>query len=196
MNIQNSHDNSQLVKRLQRGDKAAFEKIYHRFHGNLYFYTLKFVKSGEIAEEIVQDVFMKVWEIRKDIQPGLSLTSFLFTICKNHILNMLNRAATDLSVRKEIARHILTAANDVEATIIRQEYREIMDEAVGQLPPVRQLVFKMCKFEGKSYDEVAEALAIKKGTVKDHMAKALKFVKGYLSEHAEISFLILFGLLD
>ena len=109
---------------------------------------------------------------------------------------MLNRAATDLSVRKEIARHILTAANDVEATIIRQEYREIMDEAVGQLPPVRQLVFKMCKFEGKSYDEVAEALAIKKGTVKDHMAKALKFVKGYLSEHAEISFLILFGLLD
>ena len=194
MIVNDRHNDAQLIKKLRQGEKAAFEKIYYRYHGNLYFYALKFVKSSQIAEEIVQEVFLKIWEIRRDIRPELSLMSFLFTICKHRVLNVLDRAATDLSFRQEIAKHVLTSANSVEDSITAREYQEIIDCAVSKLPPIRQIVFNMCRVEGKSYDDVAVELGIKKGTVKDHMVKAIRFVKDYISEHAEISFLVIFCL--
>ena len=182
-----SDDDAGLVKGIIDGDERAFARAYEKYHRHLYFFALKFVKSRELAGEAVHDVYLKVWENRHGLNTQLSFRGYLLTICKNHVLNLLKRASLETSVKAEILRNCSPTHMETEDSILYEDYYQFALRAIEQLPPQRQLVFRMCKLEGKSNDEVARILSISKGTVRDHLFKGSRYVREYLSAHAGIT---------
>jgi len=173
----------ELLALLIEGDKSAFETLYRVYFRKIYAYALNFVKSTELAEDIAQDVFIKVWENRASMRGVRSFKAFIFTICKNATLTLLSRAARETRIKDLI----LSGANrfyfDAEQHSHTTEYRELLEKAILQLPPKRQQIFRLCKLEGKSYDEVAEKLQISPGTINDHIVKATRQIRAFFSLH-------------
>src|SRR5690606_37055048 len=169
----------------------AFEQLYRKYHAVLFRSALKFVKSEELAAEIVQEVFVKLWENRMRLNNDLSLASYLYTMTRNHIFNMLKRSAHESRIREELQLHAERASNSTEDKLFFSEYNAVLKSAIAQLPPQRQRIFILCRQEGKSYEEVAGLFGISKNTVRDHMVKALKSVRKHfqLTTGISISFL-------
>lgn len=170
-----------------KGAMDAFSQLYERYHGMLYHSALKFVKSDELAQEVVQEVFIKLWETRSNLKADLSLSAYLYTMTRNRVFNMLKRAARESRVREHIRLHAEAASNTTENNLLFSEYQAAVKKAIAGLPPQRQRIFIMCREEGKSYEEVAGAFGISKSTVRDHMVKALKSVRQQLYLRTGIS---------
>lgn len=154
------------------------------------------LKSPFLAEEAVHDVFLKVWQRRETLDGSRSVRSYLFTICKNHILNVLASVSRNESLHRHLFHFARLSGGQAEDDLVYAEYERVTEQAVSRLPPQRQTVFRMCCLEGKSYEEAAGLLHISKGTVSDHMVKAIRFVREYLHLHAGIRLSLLYiGLL-
>ncbi len=180
-------EESELLKRLREGDEDAFESLFYIYKERLYLFALKFVKSNDQACDIIHDVFVKVWENRAQINIQSNFSSFLHTICKNLILNLLKQASRKESLRLEIIQYKSRNQNTLEEEMDFKEYQKLASEAVNQLPPRRKEVFKMCKFDGKTYNQTASDLGISRNAVKDHIVKASRFIKGYFLKYGEVS---------
>lgn len=184
-----------LILDFVSGNDRAFHRIFELYHHALYHHVIKFVKSPDLAADILQDVFIKVWEKRELINPDYSFKAFLFTVAKNHILNILKRAARERSIREEIFKNALDFHTHSEDSVIYNDLNHFAEMAIEQLPPQRKIVFKMFRDEGQDYHQIAENLGLSKNTVRDHLAKASRFVRGFLKAHTGISILPLIILL-
>lgn len=172
-----------LVEKLTKGDEHAFGELYHKYHGDLYRYAWRFLRCDDDAKEIVHDVYFKIWEKRETLNSDLSIKYFLIKICKNMVLNLMLRADRENAYKQEI----LAAAKenleyDTENAVIYADFEKFAHAAIAHLPAQRQAVYNMCKMEGKSYEEAAEAFGVSKGTVRDHMLKATRSIKKFLSD--------------
>ncbi|WP_215224248.1 RNA polymerase sigma factor [Echinicola shivajiensis] len=162
-----------LVRSLKKGNEMAFRSIYDHFFPSLYRYALKFLKSRELAEEVVHDVFLKVWIHRERLNDELPISPYLFKACKNHLINTIEKAAKDPVLLKEVTSSgLCSKEHGPEDLLIGAEFEKTVKDAIKSLPPVRQRVFNLCRVEGKSYEEVADMLGISKGTVNSHIIKA------------------------
>lgn len=180
-----------LADEIRQGNVSAFMELFETFHHPLYLHVLSFAKSEELAKDIVQETFVRVWERREDLNPGLSLKSYLFTICKNLTLNHLKKAAREKGFQKEWL--YVSPAEDTsgEDGLAYREYEEMAMEAISHLPPKRQAIFRMSRLEGKDHDEISATLGVSKNTVRDHLAKATKSLKNFLSLHSDLSLVFL-----
>ncbi|HEV7347108.1 RNA polymerase sigma-70 factor [Telluribacter sp.] len=174
------------VENTRNGDLQSFTRIYDAYHSYLFRFSLKFLKSPELAEEVVHDVFLKLWENRQSLSSELSLKGYLIKICKNHILNLLKRASREQALLAEITRSIVFEHTDTEDAIFAAELEVQVNQIIAQLPVQRQKVFRMYRFDGMNLDEIASHLAISKGTVKDHMLKANRFIRDYLHKSSKV----------
>lgn len=178
----------QVVAEIVTGSQLAFRGLYEAHHRELYRYALRFLKSPELAEDVVQDAFVKIWEKRESLSSVQNLRAFLFTVCRNGMLTFFERASREASLRNEIIHYAALSHVDTEEEVSR--YEILAEEAIGKLPPQRQQIFRLCRLEGKSYDEVAKELGISKYTVSDHLVKASKFLREYLSAYVDYSLVI------
>jgi len=178
---------NKLVANLVRGDENAFNELFELYHHSLYKHVLRFVKSPNLAADIVQDVFVKLWEVRSTLKSECSLRAFIFTIAKNHLLNVLKRASLEKAIKREIMAYTVYSHTRNEDEVIYADLNRFADQAIQNLPPQRRLIFVMHKEEGKDFHQIAAILGISKNTVRDHLAKAAKFVRSYLRVNAEIS---------
>lgn len=183
-------DEKQLVEAVKTGSLGAFTRLYDAYHGYLYHFSIKFLKSSGLAEEVIHDVFLKLWENRTQLDSERSLKRYLSTICKNHIFNLIKKANREEAVMDEIRRSLAEARNPTEELLFASELAQIVEHIVDQLPAQRQRVFRMYRFEELDLDAIARELQISKGTVKDHMAKANRFVR----QNLKVQTGILFGL--
>jgi len=177
----------EVLLRMMQGDESAFTKIYRHYHASLYVYLLRFCKIPSLAEDLVHDVFLKVWEIRDRINPELSFTGYLYRIARNHVIKTIDKLATDKNLRDQIFNQ-LNDISDVqpEDTVRAKEYDRLFHEALVRMPPQRLNVFKLCRQEGKSYDEVAFLLGISRNAVKKHMVLGMRFIYDYVHRHGDI----------
>ncbi len=125
-------DESKTLKRLNGGDEAAFESLFNRYKERIYLFAITLVKSDELACEIVHDVFAKVWEIRAQIDHQSNFSSFLHTICKNLIFNLLKKASRRESLKLEIIQYTSRNQNTPEQEIYFKEYKKIANETVNE----------------------------------------------------------------
>jgi RNA polymerase sigma-70 factor (family 1) len=180
-----------LLIKLTNHDHRSFHELYNRFSVQLYANILRMVKDADLAQEILQDVFVKVWEKRDLIDPEKSFTAYLFKIAKNMVYDHFRK----LAMNKKFETHLLINGTDaythVEEEIIFKESNQLFLDAVDKLSPQRKQVFTLCKLEGKSYHEVSDLLHISTSTVSDHLLKSNKFIKAQMLLSDSLTFLLM-----
>ncbi|MFT3846245.1 MAG: RNA polymerase sigma-70 factor [Lacibacter sp.] len=181
-----------LIKLLNEGNTEAYLTLYDRYSHLVYNWSLKFVKVPELAEDIVQEVFLKIWQIRERLNPHQSFPAFIYKIARNKAFTALKKVAADEKMSLQLMSHIGNAVEHAETKMLWRQYEEMLAKAVGQLPQQRQKVFKLCRQEGKTYDEVATELGISRNTVKEHMVSAVKNIKEYFYQYGEVTFFFIF----
>jgi len=188
----------EILLRMLRGDELAFEKIYRLYSPGLYGKLLKLLKSVPQTEEILQDVFLKVWEYRGSIDPEKSFRAFLFKIAENKAYDFFRKVARDKKMEAELIALSTKDYLALEEFVAGDEKSVLLETAIHKLPPQRQQVFRLCKLEGKSYREVSELLGISLSTISDHIVKATKSVREHLesSNSALLRFAIIAWLIS
>jgi RNA polymerase sigma-70 factor (family 1) len=174
------HDDSGLVQLLQKGNVKAFDSLFVAYSPKLFGFALKYFKNETDAEELVQEIFVKVWENRQTLKSELSFKSYLFTIALNQIRKHFNKKATSL-------RYLESLRNNAEFTenqsINDDNYESALRQInliIEQMPPRRREIFTKSKLEGKSSKEIAVELNISAGTVDNQVSEALRFIRTQL----------------
>ena len=173
----NSSGDIQLLIALKSGDRSAFEKIYQCYSPRIYLNILKMVKSAEDAQEILQEVFIKIWEKRDLIDPEQSFKAYLFQISRFTVYNFLRKTNLDKKLRAYLSRESSELYTHIEETIACRESDQFVLNSIEELPPQRKQIYKLCKLEGRSYTEVGKQLGISPSTINDHIVKATRFLK-------------------
>ena len=176
----------EIILRLIQGDEQAFEKIYRLYSNRLYGKLLKLLKSVPQTEEILQDVFLKVWEYRASIDPEKSFRAFLFKIAENKAFDFFRKAALHKAFETELIALSTSNHTMLEELIADEERSVLLEKAINNLPPQRQQVFRLCKLERKSYTEVSQLLGISLSTISDHIVKATKSIRTQLEPYNNI----------
>lgn len=177
LNHTTDHNEYDLILLLTKGDEKAFEKLYDRYSQRLYGVLLKLLKSEMLAQELLQDTFLKLWEHRQRIDPEQSFRGYLFGIAQNLVYDFYRKAARDKKLRDELLRTAAICYEHIEEKLFKKENATILYRHINDLPPQRRQVFRLCKLEKKSYAEVSQQLGISTSTISDHIVKATRFLK-------------------
>lgn len=180
-----------LIQKIRDGCEKAFREMYDRYHIQMFYIAKKYVKEPNLAEDVVQDIFVKVWEKRHKLDHVQSVKGYLFTMVKNHVLNMLRDRKSELISISGVAEKKLPVQNLTDDEIQYREYKTVLNEGVKELSDRKREVFEMRTKKGLSNSEVAEILQIHVRTVKTHYHISSKFIRSYLRNHAGILTLLI-----
>lgn len=169
-----------LIQQLQQGSERAFTILYDKFSKQLYRNILRLVKDEFIAQELLQDLFFKIWEKRLNIKIEGSFKSFLYKVAENLVFMYFRKVAKDNRLIENLIIANIEFDINAEDIIISRQDLELLHAAIAKLSPQRKQVYTLCKLEGKSYDEVSNELGISTSTISDHIVKANKAVKQFL----------------
>ena len=181
-----------IFQDIQTGDKSAFESLFNQYYEHLCNFAFQFLKEKAASEEIVQDIFFKLWEKRTDLNIETNLKSYLFSSVRNSCLNQIKHLEIRDNYKIHNEKEIQHTENQNFDSVIENELEFQIDEAISSLPVERQRIFKLSRFEGKKYKEIAEELNISVKTVEGQMSKALKFMREELKEYLPFLVFILF----
>lgn len=181
-----SYNESLLVSELKSHNEKAFRKLFDIYNQDIYGYSISLLKNKELAEENVQEVFLKVWLHRETLDTDKSFKAYLFTIARNQAFNFLSKAANDIVLKEEIFYQSQKSYDHGDYSIREDDCRKLKSEAIKQLPPKRKQIFKMSRKQGKSYEEISAELGISVNTVKNQMSKALESLRIFFQAHDEI----------
>jgi len=176
----------ELIALLTKNEELAFREIYYRYKDRLWHYCFSFIKSEEESDDMVQEVFIRLWELRKFIDPELSFSSFLYTMARNRVLNFFRDINVEVQVMKVLAQRQDLISGSVESELIFSDYQKILTDAIDKLPPRRKRIFNMSRVENLSHKEIASRLGISVYTVQEHISESLRFIKDYFGKHAGI----------
>jgi RNA polymerase sigma-70 factor (family 1) len=168
-----------IVRSFRQGDHQAFRKLYDLYYPKLYQHVTNIVKSAPISEDIVHDTFVVLWEKRKDINESLSLQSYLFTIARNKLFQLIKKASKESEITDKIIDAAIHCKMTDEDYLVKETENEI-NNAIDRLPPKRRQIFKLHSEQGLTYDEIANQLGLSRGTINTQMMRSLKSVKDYL----------------
>jgi len=186
VNSKEAIDERYLLGQLADGDLAAFRLLYDNYHNKVFFYILRFTGSRQLAEDILQEVFIKVWVGRDKMKEIRSLDAWLFTVAKHKIINGFKRLSLERAVLTQITSNI---EEPVDATTQAVDYNEIkraLHTAIEQLPPQQKIVYRLRREQGLKNDEIASKLNISPLTVKKHIAQASQSVRLLLARQTSI----------
>jgi RNA polymerase sigma-70 factor (ECF subfamily) len=187
-------DEKALLQALSGGDIQAFETLYHRYSVPVYQNLLKLLKSPEEAEELLQDIFLKVWDKRAALDIHSGFGNYLFAVSRNLVYDFFRKTQRDRHLHARIVSVAAEQYSHIEEKLLRYENENLLQQAVEHLPPVRQKVFRLCKIEGFSYEEVSRLLGISPSTISDHIVKATRSVKEFVHTHQDTTLLLLVAL--
>lgn len=170
-----------LILRLREGSYEAFEAVYNRYKLTLAAAMLRQVKDPELVSDLLQELFVRLWERRRSIDPAQSVQAYLYRIAENLIYDTFRNAARQTRLQEKIRNVAVTTHPDPEQQLSVGENRNLIRKAIDLLPPRRRQIYILCKLESRSYEEVSKLLNISVSTINDHVYKANLFLKKYLS---------------
>lgn len=175
-----------LLIRLSEGDETAFVKIYNQYRHKIYTYAYQLSKSADTADEIVQQVFIRIWQKRAQLNTELSFNAYIRKITLNHVLNHLKKVARQKSLQEEVFQLMEIGNSHTEDQLLEKELRKIYVDAIAKLPAQKKLIYQMSRTEELSHEEIALKLDISKNTVKNHMVEASRFIREYVRKNAGV----------
>ncbi len=179
MRIHKSHKNASefdCVNKIRKGDECAFRDLFKAYYQRLVNYARRYVHDTDIAENIVEDVFLKIWNDRKKLHIAISLQAYLFKAVRNHSLNYVKR----LKLEHKMISDLAYSPNRIETPeehFIEKEMHQQIQQAISELPERSRTVFTMHRYDNLKYSEIAEILDISVGTVETHMVRALRSLR-------------------
>jgi RNA polymerase sigma-70 factor (family 1) len=178
---QNKHilntDSKFLIDRLKKGEEIAYEMLFKEYYKVLTIFAAKYLKDLEASKELVQELFVNIYEKRGNLDINSSLKSYLFRSVHNRCINSINAQ----KIRDKYAEHF-NNTSDIRINILEQdvnvsELENALHIAINKLPPKCKTIFKMNRFDGLSNHEIAEKLTLSKRTVETQISKALKILR-------------------
>ncbi len=179
-----------LLGELKAGSMPAFNSLYLHYSPQLYAHLLKFLKSPELVEEVLQEVFVKVWNLRGEIEPERGFKTFIYTIASNLAINLIKKINRDKVLQAEIWASSISYYLHSEEKLINKEKMEIIDRAIATLSPKRREILLFCKVEGKSYKEVADMLGISVSTVSNQLVNAVHDIRNFIVKNYSEEYLV------
>lgn len=177
------HEISHLVSQIRKGNKLAFSQLFRMYYPKLFSFIGGLIKDRPLAEEIAQDVFMRLWINREKIDPGLSFDSYLYTIAKNIVLNFYKKKEIEQRYIDHTLRALDAGTSDAEEHFYFKDLLALVEQAVSEMPPQQQKVFRLSREEGLLNAEIAEKLGISKRTVEKHIYSSLTFLRKMIDKN-------------
>ena len=170
-------DDHMLLSRIREGDEAAFAIFYEQHWTSIHRFVMKYVKCRDLSDDVTQDIFIRLWEGRADLPEIASLRSYLFIVARNAAFNFLKKASVQENLKEKIVLAAVESSNPTEDNLLSAEYLDHLKRAVETLPVQTQKIFKLCREEEKSYQEVSQMLGISRDAVKKHMVRSMKLLR-------------------
>ncbi|CAL1516439.1 RNA polymerase sigma-70 factor [Chitinophaga sp. MM2321] len=189
MSIRAVHNEYVLLELVAKGDQQAFEDLFHAYHQQLAEYIFRLTESQEMTEDIVQDVFIKLW-MKRETLPGLNnFIHYLFILSRNHTFNCLRKKANQEVRHREWARQF--EEETYMNTAPENDYSTLIETAVSKLPPQQQKVYLLSRHQRLKHEEIAAQLGISAETSKKHIKLALRAITQYVHQHMDTVILLI-----
>jgi RNA polymerase sigma-70 factor (ECF subfamily) len=172
---------SKLVVKLRAGDVSAFDSLYWRYYQVVYRNILKLTKDPLVAEDILQEVFIRLWEKRQDINFEQPVVNWIFVISFNLSIDYTRKKLREHELHRKL---LADSSTFLQNPSVYEEYYLLLKRAIEQLSPQKQNVVKLCKLEGKTYEEAAAEMQISRHTVKEYLSSAMANLGEYVRQHA------------
>jgi RNA polymerase sigma-70 factor, ECF subfamily len=181
--------NFELTERVKQGEQVAFELLFKMHHEQLCNYARVYVKSMDIADEIVQDTFVKIWEIRTTLDPDQSLKAFLFRCVHNNCINYIKKVKVNSKLSETYVNEMKYRMQLLEQDVPESYFDMLAEEELGisikkaidELPAQCKEIFLLSRFNEMSYQQIADKLRISVNTVKTQLSRAMQKLRGGLN---------------
>jgi RNA polymerase sigma-70 factor, ECF subfamily len=179
-----SHSDEKLLQEIMAGDMSAFDILYSRYSKRIYKFAFSILKLQEDAENIVQDVYLNLWEKKNEIKTKASVRSYIFTIVYNSSVSVLRKKSRE----SQYSEYLKSIQNLEQSPVdMELEYNELnnkFNEVKEQLPERQREIYKLHRFEGLKYQEIADKMNISVNTVENHMSRALKTIREKIGNYS------------
>ena len=187
----NSEPENLLWKMTVNNDEKAFEKIFSLFYPVLFMFAKKYIEEQHAREDIVQDIFVSLWEDRKKLTINTSLRNYLLVAVRNNCINYLRKEKLILQYQGSVLNNSFSTSDEENAYTLT-ELKRLLEEALDKLPENYRIVFEMHRMEGIKHEEIAEKLNISVRTVKRYQSQAIEELKKSLKDYLPLVTLYLF----
>jgi len=185
-----------LLLRFKADDYEAFMAIYQRLHQPITARLLQLLKSSYLVEEILQEIFLRLWSNRKQIDPERSIKSYVHKIAENLVIDLYRKAARDQRLKEELMNAAKYQQHSWDDGRWKTLDAEAIEFALQQLPARPRQIFTLCKLEGKRYSEVAEELGISEASVNKYMSTANRLLRQFLLSDRGNQVLLTLGIVE
>lgn len=179
-----------LLERMRHGDVYAFHRIYDRYKGPLAHRVLLLLKADELVQDVLQDLFLKVWEHRSTIDPNKSFRAYLFRIISNQVTDIFRKVHREIVLQERLLHERSDGYCHIEEEVISKENIRLIHDALLKLPARQREIFVLHKFDGKSYKEISEELGIEPATINQHIYRAMQHLNRLVNP--KLPFIMLF----
>ena len=179
------YEKTLLLDAVAAGDGVSFSRIYDYYQPGVRTYVLRLVKIPELADDLVQEIFIRLWEIRETLPEVKCFSAFLYTIARNHSLNSLKAISRSNKALPELIRHFQTRRVDDET--LDKEYLRFIEKALTSISPRSREVFRLCREQTMSYEQAATELGISRNAVKKHMVAVMRNLREAVDKELGLS---------
>lgn len=181
-----------LLVQIAHGNEAAFATLFDHFKDDLYYLTFSLTKSAAIAEDVLQEVFLRIWMRRAELPAIDNFRGYLVVVVKNTVLNEFRKQNRLRNREGQFSKTAVTVAyNDAIDRLSTRQYDSLLQQALQLLPAQQATVFRMIKLDGLSRQEVASQLGLSPETIKKHLERAMKAVRAFMLVHLDDTVLLL-----
>jgi len=190
--MNSSFNIEELIRQLKKNDKSALDVIFNYYYTKLYYFSIRILKFEDGIDDILQDVFLKIWLNRHKISNHETFNAFIFKVTRNALLNLIRSKLKDQAFKEQFSKRIIATEYITQQPYDYEEIKTAIDKIIIKLPEKRQKVFLLSRSEGLSNKEIASRLNISEKTVEDHITHSIRFLKESLGKIGIISLLYLY----
>lgn len=163
--------------------ESLFSDIFRTHEHRLFTLAYRLTKSDQFAKDIIQEVFLKLWENRASISSISNMEAWLYRLTENKAIDFLRKAAADSRLKEAIWNNLQQIINEAEAWVAVKEYNQIIQKAINELPPQRKLIYQLHKEDGMNYQQIADELHISRHTVKNQLSSAMQSLRRFIARN-------------
>ena len=180
-------EESELLRKIAGGDQHAFQLLYDRYKRTVYARAHYLLKSDILAEEVLQEVMLKLWQTAGKLNESTNLAAYLTTLTRNRSFQLLRRKVLEAKTDMELGKGWTEHHSGTEEEILLADTKKLLAEGIALLPPQQRMVYELCHIEGLKYEQAAQRMDLSVETVRSYMKLALRFLRAYLKTHTDVA---------